>query len=374
MATDPLQQPTNLAGQISATQNTPIDLNATINKSTAGVLQATKVPDSSAQMNTAKQFASSLNADVKPVGEAMVTDLQTKITGGEQQYKVNEAATDLRKDALLSSLAVSRENLLQAKKNEDAFLKQTGADLEYRDKVLADMTAKGTQAQTDYMSTIDKWAATNDDALIRDLETSNYAMHQSSKAMERQIKESDPNWESSPRWENFKIEQGMALKASANQLISAARQKTQDMLQAGAAGLAGITSGVVQNASWAAKYALDFQQAATSLVQQVKAQTLAYTDSLRAMDLSNMNEYADFLKLNTVPVIELAPMMATILDLQQASEAQAKAERAEQKAEQQAATGRSVTVNTPARWSQGAPDASAINATARSNTPQKRAR
>jgi hypothetical protein len=377
MATDPLQPTTNLANQITATQSTPIDMSSVINKNTAAALQATKVPDTTAQMNTAKQFAAGLNADVKPVGQAMVSDLQAKITGAEQAQKLNEASTNIRKDALQASLMQSRENLLQAKKNEDAFLKQTGADLEYRDKVVAEMGAQGQKVQSDYLAQINKWAATNDKALIGDIETANYAMHQNSSAMERQIKESDPNWENSPRWENFRIEQGMAFKASANQLISQARQKTQDMLQAGASGAAAIAGGIVQNASWAAKYALDFQQAATSMVQQVKAQTLAYTDTLRAMDLSNMNEYADFLRLNTIPVPELAPMMATILDLQQASEAQRKADEADAKAEALARQSQNPThtiptagrsgnlTSVPASWSQGAATQSRANITQR---------
>lgn len=332
MPNDPLNK-NFLQDQLAATQATQTDL-ASLDSSTANVIEATKVPDATPQLNTAQQLASTVNADVKPVAKAVVSDVQAQIEAGQRQADIQAEALQVKKDSIQNYVQGTRDAATAAVKAQEQFEGQISADRQASIESKQQMIAESKQVLQDYNATIEKWASTNDDALTRDLETANYAMHQNSRALERQIKESDPNWETSPIYENFRIEQGMAFQASANQLISQARQRTQSMLQAGATAAANIATAVTQNISWAHKYALDFQQYATQAVQQTQAQTLAYLDAQRGMEMAGLDDYAGWLAQSPVFAIELAPMMATVLDLQQSSQAAAAAAKKQKDANQ----------------------------------------
>ena len=336
MATDPLNK-NFLQDQLAATQSNQTDLSS-LDTSTANVIEATKVPDSTAQVSAAQNLASTVNKDVKPVAQAMVSDLQGKISAGERQQTIQAEATQIKKESIQNYVQGARDASVAAVKSQEQFEGQISLDRQASIESKQQMIEQSKQVQAEYNANIEKWANTSDDALVRDLETANFAMHQNSSAMERQIKESDPNWQNSPVYENFKIEQGMAFKASANALISQARQRTQSMLQAGATAGANIATAVTQNISWAHKYALDFQQYATQAVQQTQAQTMAYLDAQRGMKMAGMDDYASWLAQSPVFAIELAPMMATVLDLQQSSQAAADAQAKEKRAEETAAS------------------------------------
>ena len=350
MAVDPLQN------YLNSTQTYQADISSLDDK-TAQVIQASKLPDSTNQMSAAQNLANTVNADVKPVANAMVSDLQSQINASQKQTENQATALQLKTDATQAYIQQSREAALAAVQQQKAFEEQQAKDVQGAVQSKEDMINQSKQVLTDFNTTIEKWSISGDDALVRDIENANMAMRAQSKAMERQIKESDPNWQTSPVYNNFKLEQAMAFQTAANSLISAARKKTQDMLQTGAAAAANIASAVTQNISWAHKYALDYQQAATAAMQQSQMQTMAYLDTQRALEMTGLEDLAAWYDMSPVNSIEAAGMMATILDLQLTSQAQAEAKAAAAKAQEQANQPNpktsSVRINTPARWSSG---------------------
>jgi hypothetical protein len=311
---DPLanNQKNNLTGLMAATKANVPDL-AGIDASAASSIEATKVP--TVNLDAAQKMVAGGPSSVMPIGKAIVSDLQGQITAGQQQTANRALGTNLKATALKGVQKVGQASQEAAIKGQQRFSQQSSEDVKKAETEIAAMDSKGRALITEYSDTIEKWSTGNEPALVRALEANNLAYHQTSKQQERAVTEA--YGKDSQKYADFLDNKKVNLQTMASDLIAKSWDMTQQMLQVGASGLSPIVGAVAQNLSWATKYGIDVRQAASMAVQQSEVDTLAYVNSVEAMKAAGMDDFANWLDQSPVAAIEMAPMLATLLDLQQ---------------------------------------------------------
>ncbi|MCP4996497.1 MAG: hypothetical protein GY934_22380 [Gammaproteobacteria bacterium] len=268
-----------------------------------------------------------LTPELKPVAEAGLSDLQASLDAAKRQHGIQAQGAQTVAEATMSSLQQSRANVQNAKEGHKALVgKASDADkaaTARKDEALA----HNEKVYTDYINTIEKWSETPNDMLARQLEVASQSSLLSSRNMERQIKESiGAGWETDPLYLDFKLQEAAKFQTSADNLMIAASQNTQRMLELGASGAAGIATARVSTDAWAFKNEQDVHQANLALVETSRLQTLAFQDAQRALELTELKDFSAYLGSLPVIAVETAPLLATLLELQQTASAEKEAD------------------------------------------------
>jgi hypothetical protein len=313
------------------------------------VLGKTKVPDQSETIKAAQGMVKTLpgysrregqTTGSAAVGQAAIAGFQSQVQAGQQQQEIQGQALQAKADATtkyLKGLDSSATAAIKAQQQFQEKMNQLSGKAE-QDK--GSMIAHAERTYQDIKDYTAQLAKTNDVALVRSLESSNYSLLQTSKAQERDILERNPTeGKASAEYVQFADQKRSQFAALAGDLISKSWGYTQQILNTGLGAAASMAQTMETNVSYATKYALEVTQAAELAKQQYAVQTLSYVDVVQGLRYSAASEYADWIDQSRVTAVDATPLLSLLLELQQQDQAT------------QPTT--SWKLNVPASWSQG---------------------
>ena len=316
---------------------------------TQSIRASSKIPDQSQVVRSAQGMVKSLpgyspqsgrTTGPAAVGQAAIAGFQSQVQAGQQQQAIQGEALQMKADATtkyLKGLDSSATAAIKAQQQFQEKMDQLSGKAE-QDK--GSMIAHAEKTYQDIKDYTAQLAKTNDAALVRSLESSNYTLLQTSKSQERDILERNPTeGKASAEYVQFADQKRSQFAALTGDLIAKSWGYTQQILNTGLGATAAMGQAMETNVSWATKYALDVRQATELSKQQYAVQTLSYFDAIQGLRYSAAGEYADWIDQSTVTAVDATPVLAQLLDLQQQAQAVQPTS--------------SMRVNVPASWSQG---------------------
>jgi hypothetical protein len=328
------QQPSspNLTGLLSNYQGTPLSAQS-IQPGLAQVQQNTVPPDASGQMKTAQKAAGS-----DPLSQAALAGFQSQVGAAGKMAQNQSLGLGLKAQSTQDYLTNIRSSATTAIKAQQDFANQMDAYKAMATAAPAQMDEKSKTILDDFKATVNDWSQAPERGLPDKIEALNYGYLQSSKDNLRSIGEQ--YGENSAEYQQAKEQRVGQLAVNARTLIGQAADLTTQMLTSGISGAANLANTQMQNVSWGTKYMLDAVQGADLAVAQNTTQTMAFLNSIDALQHTALSDLGDAFANSPVMAVDTAPLVATLLDIQR------------NQAAQQPTNSWTMT-GIPASWSQG---------------------
>jgi len=279
-------------------------------------------PDRKGKRQIIGQFESK-TPELEQVGRAGLSDLQARISARDREVTQQEATAKSREKAVTGFVEGERASVDAANKRLVDF-RTKGAELDEEATARKEEgLAHNQRVYDEFVQHIDGLIGDQEDVLPRQLQVASQAAMLSSRSLERQIKEQEgADWANSPTYQSWALSEQGKWQTTADRLVIASADTTQRMREISASGAAGIQSARVQTDSWNFQREQDAHQATRMANRQAELDFQSFESIKRASEFNAITQgYLPYLEAIDVAAIETAPLLATLLELQQTAEA-----------------------------------------------------